>query len=198
MNVLCVIAMTSEALLIEKKPPVERVLLTGVGKVNAAFKLSEYLAKHSVDWILNLGFAGATPGYQIGDLVLITESSYHDFDLSAFGYAKGQVPGYPEVFLSDYQHVKRLQEAFPTLKQGRLLTGDYFMTDQRKGEFVVDMEGAALYQVAYHYQIPILSIKVISDILGMDHHLESFKVFAEEEGAKRLKSVYDAVIDLMK
>ncbi len=39
-----------------------------------------------------------------------------------------------------------------------LYTGDQFITEQMPFEGVVDMEGAALYQVAYLYHKPMISI----------------------------------------
>jgi adenosylhomocysteine nucleosidase len=46
------------------------------------------------------------------------------------------------------------------------------------------MEGAALYHVAYKHQVPIISIKVVSDVLGSDQHIKKFVDFSNEEGTK--------------
>jgi adenosylhomocysteine nucleosidase len=167
-----------------------RLLITGVGKVNAAMKLTEIIHQERIHAIINLGFAGASGDLQIGELALVKSTSYHDFDLSLFGYDKGQVPGFPPVFHSDTWWLNQAKQIFTEAKEGHLLTGDYFMSEKRDGNLLFDMEGAALYHVAYHYHLPIISIKVISDIVGMDHHLESYRQFEASVGAKRLLEAY--------
>ena len=189
--ILVVGAMHEELSDITKHPIVGiTVLQTGIGKVNAALQLSKYLATHQVDAIYNLGFAGASNHYQVNDVVMINQSRYHDFDLTFFGYAHGQVPGMPEVFTSNPLLLQSANEKLNDMKKGELFTGDYFMTAGKENPFVVDMEGAALYHVAHHYQVPIISIKVISDILGMNDHKASYKAFEASQGAKALLNVY--------
>ena len=192
--ILVVLAMKEEAKeILENQTPNKFVLLTGIGKVNAASKLSAFLATNKVDAIYNLGFAGASKPYQVGDIVLIEQASYHDFDLTLFGYKKGQVPGLPEVFLSSKELMDETKHKYKPIKTGRLLTGDYFMTDEKEESFIVDMEGAALYHVAYQKNIPILSIKVISDVMGMDDHFDSYKKFESEIGAETLLDIYKSI-----
>jgi adenosylhomocysteine nucleosidase len=169
------------------------LLITGIGKVNAASKLSGYLATHDVEAIVNLGFAGASAPYHIRDLVIVKEATYHDFDLTFFGYEKGQVPGMPARYPSDAHLLDTYQKLLTNAKEGRLYTGDYFMTEQKADAFLVDMEGAALYQVAYQYQVPIISIKVISDLLGMEQHHDHYKKFESNEGAQALLEIFQCL-----
>jgi len=166
------------------------VLCTGIGKVNAALHLSSFLAKNQVDAIYNLGFAGASSHYNVNDLVLIDQASYHDFDLTFFGYKKGQVPGFPESFMSSNTLLDKIVENIPEVKRSQLFTGDYFMTEAKDHPFVVDMEGAALYHVAHIHDVPIVSIKVISDILGMTDHRDNYKKFESQLGSIALLNVY--------
>jgi len=196
--VLCVFAMKSEALYIIEKPTQSTLLLTGIGKVNAAIKLSDYLARNTVDYIINFGFAGGSSSYHIGEVVFIKDATYHDFDLTAFGYQKGQVPGCPVTFDSNCFLLNTLQAQLPHIKTGSLYSGDYFMTEPKLGDYVVDMEGASLYQTAYFYKVPIVSVKVISDVLGMKDHHESFESFVEEKGATILNNIYETIMDILK
>jgi adenosylhomocysteine nucleosidase len=110
-----------------------------------------------------------------------------------FGYEEGQVPGYPAVFKSHLTLVNQIKHLFPHVKKGYLLTGDTFMTDIRPGNYVYDMEGAALYQVAHNYHIPIVSIKVISDVIGMENHIESYTSFEEKIGSQKINEVYQMI-----
>jgi len=63
-----------------------------------------------------------------------------------------------------------------------LYTGDQFITEQMPFEGVVDMEGAALYQVAYLYHKPMISIKLISDVIGQ----HSYQTFDLEKGSQAI------------
>jgi adenosylhomocysteine nucleosidase len=192
---LFVAAMASEVSAIPKEKKSDHdLIITGIGKVNAAATLSQYLALHSVDIIVNLGFAGATQPYQVGDLVMIEASSYHDFNLTMFGYEKGQVPGMPAQFHSDPKLKQLLKSRIKHLKTGHLYTGDVFMTEIQPGSFLVDMEGAALYHVAHMHQIPIISVKVVSDVIGSENHLEQYQKFEEHQGAQTLLQVYQMLL----
>jgi len=192
--ILVVMAMKEEAKkILENQSSNKKVLLTGIGKVNAASKLSAFLATNRVDAIYNLGFAGASKPYEVGDIVLIENAIYHDFDLTLFGYKKGQVPGLPEIFESSISLMDKTKLTLDSIKTGRLFTGDYFMTEEKEESFIVDMEGAALYHVAYQFNIPILSIKVISDVMGMDDHFDSYKKFEREFGAQTLLKIYQSL-----
>lgn len=192
--ILIVAAMTSEVQAIVNHTEKDHdLLITGIGKVNAAAKLSAYLSLHHVDSIINLGFAGATLPYRIGDLVIIEEASYHDFNLTMFGYEMGQVPGMPARFQSDINLKHMISSRIQEAHKGRLLTGDVFMTEKKTERFLVDMEGAALYHVAHIYGIPIISVKVVSDVIGSEKHLESYQKFEAEKGAQVLLQVYQSI-----
>ena len=167
--------------------------VSGVGKVAAAHRLSSIIATYQVDKIYNLGVAGATKPYQQGDTVLIESAMYHDFDLTMFDYEKGQVPGCPPQFKSSPELIDKASSQM-VLKKANLLTGDCFMTNQLPGSYAVDMEGAALYHVAFLEDKPIVSVKVISDIMGMESHLESYQAFEASKGAELLLKVFQKII----
>lgn len=169
------------------------LIITGIGKTNAAMKLTEYMANHKVNYIVNIGFAGGNIAYDVNDIVIIDQASYHDFDLSLFGYKKGQVPGYPEVFKSNPYLIEKVKSVFPNAKMGHLYTGDYFMTDKVEEPAVFDMEGTSLYQVAWHFKVPIISVKLISDVIGMEDHYQSYKTFEQTQGAKILHDIYKKI-----
>lgn len=170
------------------------VLLTGIGKVNAASKLTEAIIKHDIKAIYNVGFAGASHHYHVGDVIVVKKAMYHDVDVTLFGYEKGQIPHFPASFASDKDLFNQATKSLIKAKIGDLYTGDYFMTEAVDIPYVVDMEGAALYHVAYMYDIPIVSIKVISDIVGMDDHYENYKAFEKDKGAKDIAKVIDLLV----
>ncbi|MFA6801302.1 MAG: 5'-methylthioadenosine/S-adenosylhomocysteine nucleosidase [Acholeplasmataceae bacterium] len=191
--ILIVGAMTEELCNI-KSLPNTMIINTGIGKVNAAMKLTEAISNNNLTAIYNFGFAGASHHFEVGDVVLVKSAKYHDFDLTFFGYEKGQVPNYPVEFESNKDLMNQVISKIEHIKTSHLFTGDYFMTEKSDAAYVVDMEGAALYQVAYYYQIPIVSIKVISDIIGMDKHYENYKTFESSKGAQIISDIYEKIL----
>lgn len=192
--ILYVCAMEEEARLIKEQLSQDEVLIvTGVGKVNAARGLTEAIKTYEIELIVNLGFAGANDNFEVFDIVMIDDARYHDVDLTMFNYEKGQIPGYPVSYKPEEIYIKKIKNLIQTVKQGRLMTGDYFMTADNHQACIYDMEGAALYQVAHYYHIPLISLKVVSDVVGSTHHLKNYQKFEAYEGAKALYNVYKAL-----
>lgn len=171
------------------------LVVTGVGKVNAALTVSVILSKYNFSQIINIGLAGATKPYSVGDKVVIKDASYGDFDITAgkFGYEFGQVPNMPNPFLSDYDLIKKCTFALGA-HEDSLYTQDKFVTKKDvKNPGIYDMEGAAIYQVAYVYQVKAISVKLISDIIDSPTQLEDFEKF-EASSAVILKEMLLSVI----
>ncbi|NMA05718.1 MAG: 5'-methylthioadenosine/S-adenosylhomocysteine nucleosidase [Acholeplasmataceae bacterium] len=173
--------LTPNKLYYEGKIKEKKVVLvvTGVGKVNAASAVSVLLSKYDFSQIINIGIAGATKPYSVGDKVVIRDASYADFDVTAgnFGYEFGQVPNMPNPFLSDYDLIKKCTFALGAYEDS-LYTQDKFVTKKDiKNPGVYDMEGAAIYQVAHMYQVKVISIKLISDIINSPTQLDGYEVF---------------------
>ncbi|PLT34618.1 5'-methylthioadenosine/S-adenosylhomocysteine nucleosidase [Bacillus sp. V5-8f] len=169
------------------------LLKSGIGKVNAAMSTTILLEKFKPDAVINTGSAGGyLPSLNVGDVVISTEVRHHDVDVTAFGYEYGQVPQMPPAFLSDE---KLLSEALKAAKEindiqvvkGLIVTGDSFMNDPDRVEFVrgkfkdlyaVEMEAAAIAQVAYQFNVPFVIIRSLSDIAGKESNI-SFDKFLE-------------------
>jgi len=78
------------------------LLQSGIGKVAAAIGTAALLQLTKPDAVLNTGSAGGVArGLKVGDIVISDETRYHDVDVTAFGYEKGQLPANPAAFLSD-------------------------------------------------------------------------------------------------
>ena len=76
--------------------PVWNVLYTGVGKVNAAYKLTERLSDSNYyslkpKLVINYGTAGSRE-LPIGELVDCTKFIQRDMDATQFGFLRGQTP----------------------------------------------------------------------------------------------------------
>lgn len=165
---------------------------TGVGKVNAGLLLSAILAKYKIESIINVGLVGGFNPLKQGEMVIINRATYHDFDLSIFGYEKGQVPQMPTYYKSDQAMLAKATSVLK-LNHVTLYTGDTFTTSEIEQGACCDMEGAALYQVAHLYNKPILSIKVISDVIGHASQIEDYEAF-EHSCSERFKTLIGLIL----
>ena len=170
------------------------LLRSGIGKVNAAMSTSILLEKFTPDYVINTGSAGGyDPELNVGDLVISTEVRHHDVDCTVFGYEYGQVPQLPPAFLADKELIKVATEGAKEISdiqtvQGLIATGDTFMNDPVRVDYIrdkftdlkaVEMEAAAIAQVAYQFGIPFVIIRSLSDIAGKESNI-SFDQFLEK------------------
>lgn len=169
------------------------LLKSGIGKVNAAVGTTLLLDHFKPDYVLNTGSAG---GYHtdlnVGDIVISTDVRHHDVDVTVFGYEYGQVPQMPPGFTPDESLIKKAEKAAAGITdikvaKGLIVTGDSFMNDPERVEFVrgkftdlyaVEMEAAAIAQVCHLFNVPFVIIRALSDIAGKDSNI-SFDQFLE-------------------
>lgn len=168
------------------------VAITKIGKVNAAYVVTDIINKYGITSIVNLGFAGAVGKFNIGEIVKVKSACYHDFDLTVFGYLKGQVPNLPQKLLSNEK-----MSSLIDYHEAEVYTGDYFMTEIREGNYLVDMEAMAIYQVAYLANLPVVSIKIVSDIIGSSDHIDEYFDF-EKNGSLEIKKVFQKLNEVIK
>lgn len=187
------------------------VLKSGIGKVNAAMSTTILLEKFKPDVVINTGSAG---GYHeelnVGDIVISTEVRHHDVDVTIFGYEYGQVPQMPAAFVSDEKLFAVAEEAAKEITdiqvgKGLIVTGDSFMNDPARVDFVrgkftdlyaVEMEAAAIAQVAYQFGTPFVIIRSLSDIAGKESNI-SFDQFLET-AAKHSAELVLKMVEKMK
>ena len=149
------------------------VLYTGVGKVNATYKLTQHFGKLGsfipYDLIINYGTAGSRK-YKQGELVDCTKFVQRDMDVTGLGFLRGETP-----FEQDPPVIIQPQniEFNPIGKNATCGSGDNFVEDKTNyyGE-VVDMEAYALAKVCYLYDVPFISFKYISDGADGDANID--------------------------
>ncbi|MGF1909341.1 5'-methylthioadenosine/adenosylhomocysteine nucleosidase [Vibrio kasasachensis] len=162
---------------LNNKPVV--VTKSGVGKVNAALTTTLLATEFNVSSIIFTGIAGASgPELEPMDVVISTGLVQHDVDLTVFGSPMGLLDGYENrVFLPSDALVKQALEAAQTalgkeqVTTGIIASGDQFIANKEKVAYLykefqakaVEMEGAALAQVADQFDIPYVVIRTISD-----------------------------------
>ncbi|WP_046173900.1 5'-methylthioadenosine/S-adenosylhomocysteine nucleosidase [Domibacillus indicus] len=172
------------------------LLRSGIGKVNAAMTTAVLIHEFKPDVIINTGSAGGlSPDLQVGDVVVSTEVRHHDVDVTAFGYEYGQVPQLPAAFQADEKLVDiayKASEGDSEVKtvKGLIATGDSFMNDPARVQAIaekfpglqaVEMEAAAIAQVAYQFTVPFVIIRALSDIAGKESNI-SFEQFLPKAG----------------
>ncbi len=155
------------------------VVRSGIGKVNACCCTQILADLFRVDCVINTGIAGSLDAsIDIGDIVLCTDAVQHDVDAVAFGYPLGQIPRVPvfsfpaDTALREKAHAI-CEKVNPEIKvhEGRVATGDQFIADKAKKDFIVtnfqakctEMEGSAIAQAAFNNGLPFLIIRAISD-----------------------------------
>ncbi len=156
------------------------LLKSGIGKVNAAMATTILMEKFQPTWVINTGSAGGfSRELQVGDVVVGGQVVHHDVDVTAFDYQYGQVPQMPPVFEADQKLITKINGILDNLsinsQVGLIATGDSFMSDLERVQFIrtkfptmlaAEMEGAAIAQVCYQYNVPFVIIRALSDIAG--------------------------------
>lgn len=143
------------------------LVVTGIGKANAAAGAMLAALELHPDEILNVGVCGGfDPAMRIGDLYEVDRSVQYDFDLA-------QVNGTEIGVLNE-----RDTPYIPMRTTGRypartLATGDHFNDGtadfpllRRLGVGLRDMEGAAVAQIAESSSIPVRALKCVTNVIG--------------------------------
>lgn len=154
------------------------IVKSGIGKVNAAICAQVLIDHFAVDYIINVGVAGAIEkSLKIGDIVISTDTVQHDMDVSALGDPVGTIPRMKEsYFKADPNLIELAKKAGEkcvghNVYTGRIASGDQFISSAEQktriktlfGAFCAEMEGAAIGHACYLNKIPFLIIRSISD-----------------------------------
>ncbi|MGA7328259.1 MAG: 5'-methylthioadenosine/S-adenosylhomocysteine nucleosidase [Rhodomicrobium sp.] len=187
--------------LIEGELAGKRVVLAhaGIGKVNASIAATLLCDRFECDLIVFPGLAGGlAPGLEAGDLVVATELVQHDHGNWIDGKFQltqpSPPPGLPKAgngFLLSpaIEQIAReaalgLESRWPNgsfkIHFGRIISGDIFVLCAATRErllqphraLAVDMEGAAIAQVAERFGREYLIVRVLSDLAGVPHALD--------------------------
>ena len=185
------------------------VVRSGIGKVNAAICAQILADRFSVSVIINTGIAGSLNAkIDIGDIVLSRDALQHDMDAVGFGYDLAVIPRMKEsVFRGDEILIRLAKEACEdnlkdiSVFEGRVVSGDQFISDQKKKEWLVshfqadctEMEGAAIAHAAYLNRIPFLIIRAISDKADDSAHMDypAFEAMAIKHSVILLKAMLE-------
>lgn len=133
------------------------VLITGIGKVNAAFQLTKHISQNKPSIIVNLGSAGSKR-FRRGDVICCTRFIQRDMDVRGLGFQQYETP------LSGQEPLLQYGLKPDGLQEGICGTGDSFEMAHANDDYdVVDMEAYPLAFIAMKEQLPFLCLKYISD-----------------------------------
>lgn len=178
------------------------IVQSGIGKVNAAIAAALLIEIFYVDAVVNTGSAGGIgKDLSVGDLVVSTKLAYNDADARVFGYEFGQIPQMPKYYLADKKLIKLVEEAaFETnwkLESGLIVSGDSFISSEKRIQeikdyfpdvLVTEMEGAALAQTCYQFEVPFVIVRALSDTAD-EEAVVSFDTFIETAGKRSAEMV---------
>lgn len=185
------------------------IVRSGIGKVNAAICTQVLIDMYGVDYIINIGVAGAiSKELNIGDVVISDDLVQHDFDLVGAGYEVGIIPRIKDsYFKADDELIHLAKQACQTTLQenacfvGRIATGDVFVSNMEQKQIIskrfkaycVEMEGAAIAHTATLNRVPFVVIRSISDKADENAN-NSFDEFVEKS-AKNASKVVENIIE---
>jgi len=183
------------------------------GKVAAATTVTQLFSLFTIKEVIFSGVAGALDtSLNIGDVVIGTALIQHDMDASPL-YPAMEIPllektifktynttklnSATQLFLESYtlffdNEPKKFGIQHPKFYEGVIVSGDQFVNSVEKiaeikklvtEALCVEMEGAAVAQVCYEYDVPFQIIRIISDKADDNSHVD-FPVFAREVAGK--------------
>ena len=131
---------------------------TGVGKIKSAYYLTEVLSQLQPDIVINMGTAGSV-NHQVGDIFVCRH--FIDRDMHKIADLGLQYELDSSKLLEEKGYCKHWTE------NGVCNTGDSFLTEVTDFEGdVVDMEAYAQAFVCQAREIPFISVKYVTDIIG--------------------------------
>lgn len=173
---------------------------SGIGKVEAGITTEHLITDFAADVVINSGSAGGIGQDQhVGDVVISTETAYHDVDARAFDYEYGQLPGQPARFKASAKWADALadagQETGLNIEKGLIVSGDQFVSSKEAISKIkhyfpealsAEMEGAAVGQVACDHHVPYVVVRAMSDV-GDEEAGVSFDEFIIQAGQRSAK-----------
>lgn len=184
------------------------VAYSKIGKVFATLTAATLIEKFGCDMLLFSGVAGAiSDELKIGDLIIANGLCQHDLDITAFGHPFGYVPE-GKVFIPTDAVLRDIAKKVAkqkglTVKEGIIATGDQFIADPGRKEWIkstfkadaLEMEGASVAVVCNALNVPFFILRAISDSADMDasFNFDEFLESSAKISADFILSMVDAI-----
>jgi adenosylhomocysteine nucleosidase len=186
------------------------VVVGGVGKVAAALATQFTCDVFKPRSVISIGLAGAlATKAKPGQVVVATRAMQHDLDGRPLTKAKGiipalgigTIPANPAVSDTLLRAARYKSE---DAQAGLVLTGDQVVTSRAVRDALakdfpdaacIDMETAAVAQVAYQNDVPWSGVRVISDSADETFDLKGVIGFGVDTAANLFGSIIQTVVD---
>ena len=162
-------------------------LFTGVGKVNAAYRLTRRLAEERArgrsPLVVNFGTAGSRQ-HTRGSVVACRRFVQRDMAVAELGFPQGKTP------FEDVPQELEFREVFSSLPHALCATADRFETVDHAAEWpLVDMEAYALAKVCWFEGLTFACAKYVSD--GADSSSKNDWEASLPLAASRFSALYE-------
>lgn len=176
---------------------------SGVGEIRAAMTFQLLVDRFDVDIVLNFGFVGSLDNrFDIGDIVLAEKIVHYQFDTSAIdNVPAGQYDGNDSIyFTADKALIEKVQnELSYKLPEVIVASGDKFVASKEDKEYlrtlgaqICEMECAGLVIASQRNNVPLLSMKVISDKADESADISFAEVV--RKGLTRYEQIFPSVL----
>ncbi len=152
------------------------VVQSGIGEIYATGATALLIGNFKCELILNYGVCGSLGfGFDILDTMLISGVVHYDFDLSPIDNVKvGQYPNSEIILKTDENYLEFVKSVCPNIRTGICASADKFVADEdiktklheEFGADVCDMEIAGIVLTCKNANVPVISLKAVSDGKG--------------------------------
>ena len=186
------------------------VMVAGVGKVAAAMAAQYACDVSKPRCLIAIGLAGGVEDdVRPGQVIVASGAAQHDMDARPLTDAKGAIPGLGlSIIRADTAVAEKLLLAArfesKDARSGVVLTGDRIVTARAVRDGLVrdfpdgaciDMETAAVAQVAHQNGLPWSALRVISDFADEAFDLRGVIGFGVSTAADLFERIIQAVVD---
>lgn len=176
---------------------------SGVGEIRAAMTFQLLVDKFDVDVVLNFGLVGSLDNrFEVGDIVFAGKIVHHQFDTSAIDdVPAGQYDGNDSIYFhTDADLIKKVKDEIgEDIPVVTVASGDKFIASKEDknhlrtfGAEICEMECAGLIIASKRNNVPLLSIKVISDKADESADVSFGEVV--RRGLTRYEEIFPAVL----
>ncbi|WP_457744750.1 5'-methylthioadenosine/adenosylhomocysteine nucleosidase [Sulfurimonas sp.] len=172
-----------------------------IGKVFSTLTATTLCEHFGAKKLLFSGVAGAiSHKLKIGDLIVATQLTQHDLDITAFGHPFGYVPEGAVFVEADKEMIEISKEVAKemgkSVQEGIIATGDQFVANEERKNWIgetfgadaLEMEGASVAVVCDALDVPFFILRAISDAADMDASF-SFDEFLETSAVESAEFV---------
>ncbi len=185
---------------------------SGLGKVNAAVVSTLLIEKFKCEFLLFSGVAGGIdPEVEIGEVIIADSLIQYDYGTLKNGeiipFRPGTIPTGKAKNVLEYglnSKIKdKIKASLPNVRMGKFLTGDVFLQcrDTQNKLFekykaqAIDMESAAVAQVAEQFGVPAVVVRFLSDMAGAGSQKLSSKFL--NKAAKRSHNTAQKILNIL-